>query len=206
MTDRPIIFSAPMIKALLDGRKTMTRRLAWRNPRSWGDSSPINFDPLTGDPARFLDPTLWQKVKPGDRLWCRENLICTGNGIWRWRADDEHVYTSRQNESAMIAWAHHEERGSVPSIHMPRWASRITLVITATKLERVQSITEADALAEGIDDLWLVQNHVPPPRKSSFRDLWNDLHGDGSWQANPEVVAVTFRVIKANIDAIKEAA
>lgn len=187
MTDHPIIFSAQMIKALLAGRKSMTRRYAWRTS---GQDDAESF------------PTVWQKAKPGDRLWVRENLTCIGDGIWRWAADDEHVYSSRESHSAMRAWAHHQERGSVPSIHMPRWASRLTLVVTATKIEQVREISEADALAEGIDTVRISHGKVA----DAYGDLWKRLNGEESWDDNPEVVVVSFTVHKQNIDAMKEAA
>jgi hypothetical protein len=154
--DRPIIFSAPMVLALLEGRKTMTRRLA---------TSPL------------------RKVIPGDRLYVREsgvwyieNIKGVGECPWaHYRATDEDAFLPG------MKWR--------PSIHMPRWASRLTLIVTATKIERLSSMSTADERAEGFDNDGL-----------AFCELWDALHGPGSYDANPEVVAISFRVVLANID------
>lgn len=228
MTDIPIIFSEPMVRALLDGRKTMTRRLAWRTVKDPAD------DKLT---IRGL-PSSWQRVKTGDRLWVKE--------AWRvgaWSEDAEVAVDYRASpELKNTPWmpvpgdrfnelhrkisdelrrlgVEHDADGNYdwkpgesplcwhPSIHMPRWASRLTLTVTETKVERLQDITEADAMAEGV---------YPPPAGTdddgvhfsggTFRDgfwaLWNSLHGLGAWLANPEVVAISFAVERRNVDAV----
>ena len=95
-----------------------------------------------------------------------------------------------------------------PSIHMPRWASRLTLIVTATKIERLQKIANADAIAEGCG---VSLDHPTPERTrepfpvEAFKTLWMKLHGADAWDDNPEVVALTFTVHKANIDAVKRA-
>lgn len=201
MTDIPIIMSAPMVCALIrevdhpGTGKTMTRRLAWErdgNPRSsWSHK-----------------PTRWQRVKAGDRLWVRENLTCVGSGTWRYAADNAGITMALSDPRAcqMIAWAHHEERGSVPSIHMPRWASRLTLIVTETKTERLQDISKADVMAEGIRE----RNGLPLAGVHAgwhepFAQLWENLHGAGAWSDNPEVVAVRFGPHLCNIDAMPKA-
>ncbi len=193
MTNHPIIFSAPMVLALLAGRKTMSRRLAWKY---WESGE-----------ARGIYPSPWQRVKPGDRLWVRERLYRDheDEGCWKYFADNKAV--SSENLTAMIAWAHHKEGDSAPSIHMPRWASRIALVVTATKVERVNQISEVDARAEG----WphekspkTVAHHIYP--SAWFQIIWNDLHGAASWSNNPEVVCLSFSAHQTNIDAMQEAA
>ncbi len=172
MTDRPIIMSGPMVRALLDGRKTMTRRLAWRRRRT-----------TDGHPNDSLAHSSWMRVRPGDRLWVRETTIRTPAGT------DYAATTNR---------AHYGAGGEIPktpAIHMPRLASRVTLIVTATKMERLQEISAEDAEAEGVRcdmSSWTFVRH--------FQDLWERLHGPGSWEANPEVVAISFRVVKANID------
>jgi hypothetical protein len=99
------------------------------------------------------------------------------------------------------------------SMHMPRWASRLTLIVTATTIEHLQGISEADAKAEGIEyreDCFGTWNPDGTMRcggadnaREAFRCLWINLHGTGAWDANPEVVALRFTVIKANIDALE---
>ena len=124
----------------------------------------------------------------------------------------------------MIAWAHHKEGDSAPSIHMPRWASRLTLVVTETKIERLQAISDQDAMAEGAkyfpdirpdpqsrDNRWSMESpsstdHCLSTPYWAFANFWNKLHGDRAWEVNPEVVAMSLVVHRQNIDAMKEAA
>lgn len=186
MTDRPIIFSAPMVRTLLDGRKTMTRRLA--------------FKPVRGNNS--AQPSPWQKVKAGDRLWVRENFKEVAEGRLRiTQADYPQCVPAHYQNIPSLA----DIRNWKPSIHMPRWASRLTLGVTAVKIERLQSITPADAIAEGIPpsaNSQTIDCDTPNP-VHGFRDLWISLHGAGSWEANPEVVAITFTVTRGNIDALR---
>lgn len=210
MSDRPIIFSAPMVRALLDGRKTMTRRLAWR-------SAPV----AEGGVVRIEEskPSPWQKVQPGDRLWVREN----------WQALSFGDYLPTNSTPADLRYAatgplggdDKDVRGYPwrPSIHMPRWASRLTLIVEAVKVEPLHDISPDDAVAEG---LWYCKEGdaagfwFSGPEMAGevwgdgsvecFERLWSSLHGPESWDANPEVVALTFRVIRENIDRIKDAA
>ena len=187
MTNRPILFSAPMVRALLDGRKTQTRRLAWR----WREST----DGWRADSV----PTIWQRVKPGDRLWARETWGEQRRGGLVYRADDLRALGSSN------PWR--------SPIHMPRQASRITLTVTAVRVERLQEISEADARAEGI--LFVPgHGHIKPADlaegfsnylncTAGFADLWDDIHGPGSWSADPEVVVLTFDAMKHNIDEAK---
>lgn len=203
MTDIPIIFSAAMIRALLNGHKTMTRRLLYikrkaRNgvvlgsatflhdhPPPRGKLGPEGF-PTDIAVGEYWTLSPWQRVKPGDRLWVRET--------WQW---------------SKIA--------SIPPLKA-RWASRLTLIVTATKIERLQEISEEDAKAEGVQHRWLKSatcaprshyfidagnsiEHSGSSGKEAFERLWDKLHGPGSWDANPEVVAISFETVKANIDA-----
>lgn len=199
----PIIFSAPMVQALLAGRKTQTRRLAWRDPGSEGPAA--------------QKPSPWQRVKPGDRLWVREaawipphrdeisdcDLRC-GADTWEpsYHADRADPYVE---DYRRWGWK------SCPSIHMPRWASRLTLTLTKVRVQRLQEISEGDAITEGIyrDPVrhpslpWQATPTLPgwtEPR-AAFASLWNSLHGPDAWHANPEVVALSFSVARRNIDA-----
>lgn len=183
MTDRPIIFSAPVVRALLDGRKTMTRRLAFRNVTA---------------------KSLWHRVERGDRLWVREafNIFGGGDpGTIVWAADWRENAKARGLDNIPTA-----EPKWKPSIHMPRWGSRITLAVTAVKIEPIQAITEAEAMAEGIQKIkerdYQASDEIrATDAVGAFAALWWSLHGIGSWQNNPQVVALTFTVERRNIDA-----
>jgi hypothetical protein len=205
MVDRPIIFSAPMVQALLAGRKTQTRRLARR----------YREVPTSDDGEGLLRlPTPWQRAQPGDRLWVREN----------WRAGQGYDDV-KPRDLPTPAQVHirigYEADDPVPdllgalrpSIHMPRWASRLTLTVTDVRVQRVQEISEADAQAEGIAQFengrWHYEANPEPAyvrltgqtARDVFHDLWHTIHGPGAWDANPEVVALTFTVEQRNIDA-----
>ena len=172
MTDRPIIFSAPMVRALLDGRKTQTRRLA----------------------SAFA----WQRVQPGDRLWVREAFNTFGGGdpgVLVWAAD------WRENAKARgLDNIPETEPKWRPSIHMPRSASRLTLTVTDVRRQRLQDITRGDAKAEGVPRLHPIADDDPSTPIDAFGDLWDALHGEGAWDANPEVIALTFTVERRKID------
>lgn len=182
MTDRPIIFSAPMIAALLAGRKSQTRRLAWSTPHHPGACGPR--------------ATVWQRVQPGDRLYVRESFSYD-------RLDVDHDGTLPP-----WYWADgNPEDGDwtkpKPSIHCPRWASRLTLTVTEVRRQRLQEITEEDARAEGVDPSRAGQDASGPIKtyRTGFVRIWGELHGADSWLADPEVVALTFTVARRNIDA-----
>lgn len=227
--DIPIIFSAAMVQALLAGRKTMTRRLAWGKPFSV-------FDDEDGRQAkRFRDkgckvsgpddlgtriawpPSPWQKVKAGDRLWVRENIKgqpdaagfdgiqYLADGTW---AAVPGATPNEAQERFMNTFYYRGERGApVPSIHMPRWASRLTLTVAYAKIEGLQVISDADAIAEGVErsdsNTAAVTDHLVNGsiHADRFARLWTSLHGRDSWDANPEVVALSATVIAVNIDA-----
>lgn len=206
MTDRPIIFSAPMVRALLDGRKTMTRRLALSSRMK---------EVRPGRSRRVPIPSPWQKAKPGDRLWVRENF--TDRFV-----ENDHCakWVAYAADGLMFDHATGKRDANVvplkmrPSIHMPRWASRLTLVVTAVRIEPLQNISDADAKAEGIylpgshelythDPAVRAGNYNGRAPAGAFKNLWCEINGPDSWSANPEVVALTFEVHKANIDAMQ---
>lgn len=204
MTDRPIIFSAPMIRALLEGRKTQTRRI-------------IKPQPDPDGLAKFIDKDYWvdtseRKYKlpnVGDRLYVRENCAAFErtdgtNGV-KFPANDAFLKIANTPEAALKwvkLYGYRGEKGAkVPSIHCPRWASRLTLVVTKVRVQKVQDISEDDAVAEGIERL-------QGGATSAFWVLWDSLNekrGFG-WQTDPWVVALTFDVHHSNIDRMKEAA
>lgn len=228
----PIIFSAPMVIALLDGRKTQTRRLAYS----------LTKDEFNEDTGVFeRTPTAWQRVEPGDLLWVRERFHQTTDGGVRLLGYDELAAAAPPMQRRDVpgvgpvefyalhlgGWGGRTSR-NFPSIHMPRWASRLTLRVTAVKVERLQEISEAEAEAEGVEtdvfdmapaardysapNRWFIHWGTLTPEegyvdldqlyRSSFRSLWNSLHGADAWDANPEVVAISFTVEKRNVDQV----
>lgn len=198
MTERPILFSASMVRAVLAGTKTQTRRVVKPQP----ENDPAKHHPIvpynngrggwnwvleatghgTGDP--FPCPY----GKPGDRLWVREawGLDQADNG------GDRHwcrfVYRADPGAQALdngtpVPWK--------PSIHMPRRASRITLEVTGVRVERLQAISASDAISEGIP-----RGGPENPdgiEQREYRALWESINGQGSWDANPWVWVVEFR-------------
>lgn len=217
MTSRPILFSAAMVRALLAGTKTQTRRIAELNTE--GDPSPkYRLDPdgfvrtyigdVTEQPE--TDPEAWMMVQdgwergyrcpygvPGDRLWVRETwapmpagVLSDGlTGRYIYRADPD-VF-SHTSESDFEKWR--------PSIHMPRAASRITLEITGVRVERLQGISGRDVLAEGIDNGKsnpAMGERWENMQRMAFRDLWESINGPGSWDAKPWVWVVQFKRVE----------
>ena len=236
MADRPIIFSAPMVRALLDGRKTQTRRVLKPQPEYIESSGrwkwslpPKTRRNVTGGSVATGSREFWEYAPNGsfpyavgDRLYVREAFIGPyayevnkypprdwGNkAIW-FPADGP-----VPEKHAGQFW--HRAR---PSIHMPRWASRLTLTVTDVLVQRLQDISEADAIAEGIERLKSGRGFYDPTvshaavrfgewtstARQGFCRLWNSLHGPGAWDANPWVVALTFTVQSGNIDKIGDA-
>lgn len=191
MKERPILFSAPMVRAILEGRKTQTRRVV--KPPKWSDADEIFFignDSIAvpdDDHADYFIACPYGQ--PGDRLWVRETFrlfdssecgcydLCNclryhGRPVYRATADD--------GESK---WT--------PSIHMPRWASRILLEITGVRVERLQDISESDCCAEGCGS-----PITRDLKKPQFMALWQSINGPDSWDANPWVWVVEFKVLK----------
>lgn len=218
MSDRPIIFSAPMVRALLDGRKTQTRRvlkpqlpLSRIVPIDDGSAGHGWFGDEEGGIRFFCG------YAPGDRLWVREAWGMNHGGydvpalIPKQRPardklrDDQLVYFATETDSEILA-----EMPRRPSIHMPRWASRLTLAVTDVRVERLREIDLDDVLAEGItpigeDDGDGGATIADSDTINEFRILWESLHGAGAWAANPWVVAITFDVHRCNIDEIDAA-
>ena len=197
MKERPILFSAPMVRALLDGSKTQTRRVVKPQPPEVFDLKNHKTESgfvYAADYAKMTsDVEKQQRVRwdcpygqPGDRLWVRETFghferndtLKSGDTIY-YRADGECL--------ELQPWR--------PSIHMPRWASRILLEVTAVRVERLQDIRDSDALAEGIAPL----DHpgaIFCPAKSAYSDLWDSINGDGSWFQNPWVWVIEFKRVQ----------
>lgn len=189
MRERPILFSAPMVRAILDGRKTITRRIVKARDLEWMDVHQGLREPDNAERCPYGQPG-------GDRLYVRET--------WAAPHAYDHLPPRLIPQDARIHYAATEDRGGLlwrPSIHMPSWASRITLEVTGVLVERLQDISEKDAVAEGCKPIRpeLVQDGliVRPGRSAveEFRLVWEQIHGGGSWEKNPFVWVVTFRRI-----------
>lgn len=217
MSDRPILFSGPMVRALLDGRKTQTRRVL--KPQPYGDVIHYGWEQDAG--ARWTDQSFDSYRMPfwvGDLLWVREAHYLTDDGESEYAvyAEDEADVAEHLKEMQTLMASHPKIDWSKhlrprPSIHMPRWASRLTLRVTDVRVQRVQEIREGDAVAEGIErdtDGWFdyqapsVQCCVTA--RDSFMTLWDSLNAPRGygWDANPWVAAYTFDVIRQNVNEV----
>lgn len=196
MKERPILFSAPMVRALLAGTKTQTRRIAKpvRHPDLGNVYAPGALV-LEHEPQHVIDRCC-PYGRPGDRLWVRETHNTHG-GLATYRADGDWIadYHREEPQQPRLRW--------VPAIHMPRTASRITLEITGTRVERLQDISEEDAKAEGAPG-YEEGLDAPPPDgdhewsyRASFQRLWEQINGPGAWAKNPWVWVVEFERAQA---------
>lgn len=196
MKAHPILMSGDMVRALLAGAKTQTRRVVKLNAS--GRAS------LAGRNWHLDDPDCVKACpygSPGDLLWVRETWagaakrpIHGAPATYFYRADGERQVGK---QLSALSWVEREKRWRSP-VAMPRWASRLTLRITEVRVQRVQEISEDDARAEGtpgpFDDLFT-------PRRR-FESLWDSIYGHESWDANPWVWALTFDVIRKNVDEV----
>jgi hypothetical protein len=235
--ERPILFSAPMVQAILAGRKTQTRRIVKPRGRNSlfaveADGSPAWSDSYVLDPGnadwRMQDNRFGA---PGDRLWVRE--------AWSVKRREPCLAHERDAQNLLgvtiqylaggdprridgdratgVGVFHGPVEKGRPSIHMPRWASRITLEVTEVRVERLQDIGEADAIHEGaltLGEDWL-REHFPayfreldatpqgerpplgPSPRRRFAELWSAINGADSWASNPWVWVVGFQRVEA---------
>jgi hypothetical protein len=208
MKERPILFSAPMVRALLDGSKTQTRRafstrmidLMYVAAHAGEVSYFVDNDELAPNDHSYV-ADFCPYGQPGDRLWVRETWadlaeLSDGNYARQaiYRADDIELYGDEDEPVNVTA----PDMRWRPSIFMPRWASRILLEIVSVRVERLQDISEADARAEGvtIEDRHMAgycAGEFLPPAIRAYRDLWDQINGAGSWDANPWVWVVEFK-------------
>jgi hypothetical protein len=211
--ERPIIFSGPMVRAILAGAKTQTRRLI--KPQPGPDIDPDRLRscrPMRRELYTFLgnpdlNPPCEISIRPrwfvGDRLWVREAFVIgydvddSGYLVMTDKDGDELPEKAwyRATESDGFTWMTDEgwRTERIPwksAIHMPRWASRITLEITGVKVERLQALNEWDAFSEGAPAC--EGSHV-----AAFAGIWESIHGPGSWAANPWVWVLTFSRLAA---------
>lgn len=180
MKERPIIFSGPMVRAILDGRKTQTRRAVKPQPL-WVASPGVPFKTMDADPKGTINCPYGQ---PGDRLWVRESIHVMQP---RHDGDTGSVLYRADGHGDWIGKWH-------PSIHMPRWASRITLEVVSVRVERLNGISEKDAKAEGYKSQSIMEN--PDAGRLWFRDLWQSINAPGSWAENPWVWVVEFKRVE----------
>lgn len=220
--EKPILFSAPMVRAVLDGSKTQTRRIVkpkpyiennkwWLDlPKSWLPTKRLGF-PVNMDGGE----SIWKQVCPygkvGDRLWVRENFsvveygegyqnpyvcddFCEGHARVQYfdNGFKEVELSAEDEEQARRAF----KKKTVPSIHMPRWASRIDLEITNIRVERLQDISEDDAMAEGIRPSNAHFKDINRMGITAFKSLWQSINGADSWNENPLVWVVEFERVE----------
>jgi hypothetical protein len=214
--ERPILFSGPMVRAILEGRKTQTRRVVKPQPphscayiingKQNAACCYLAKPPPVNRPTVWVPPTPKSKThllicpygQPGDRLWVRESHYMSllthdgGAGVVEYRAD----YCDEL--ASGIRWS--------PSIHMPRWASRITLEVVSVRVERLHEISKEDAMAEGVveNDLGRLASETLHTYKSQrvspvvlqYADLWESINGPESWAENPWVWVVEFKRVE----------
>jgi hypothetical protein len=187
MKERPILFSGPMIRAILEGRKTQTRRIVNPQPFTFPKQHPGQREII-----REIERKGNRYGQPGERLWVRET--------WR-QFGAQHLYRADfEPGKDVCAWK--------PSIHMPRFACRLLLEITSIRVERLQSISENDAVAEGIEPLahldikkygWRFKDYIGSSAClpiASFQTLWQSINGPESWNQNPWVWVIEFKRIE----------
>jgi hypothetical protein len=200
----PILLSTEMVQAVVAGRKTMTRRIVKGHALNWIERD--GFTPeFVSDPKNYLSPFGY----PGDLLWVRETwgaeqLPQPPEGDWdkiiyRWKASEEPDPASR--------WK--------PSIHMPKEAARIWLQIGSLHIEKLQDISESDAVMEGVEmdgmnwfrDYQINDTAIPfqfMDARQSFRSLWSSIYGGVNWNKNPWVWVVEFKVLSTTGKPVME--
>lgn len=189
MAEKPILFGGDMVRAIIARRKTQTRR-KFKLPAGfrWTDESEgwCACDNTIGD--IFIGDLFCRYGSAGDSLWVRETFAVYGD-------EERHVLHYRADKIGGSGWK--------PSIHMPRWVSRIDLGIQETRVEKLQDISEEDAIAEGVEKIdthnwrnYLDDSQVCFSAKSSFITLWSLINGRECWEANPWVDVVRFGVTR----------
>ncbi|OSB61579.1 morphogenetic protein [Klebsiella pneumoniae] len=188
MKERGMIFNGEMVRAILDGRKTQTRRPVKFPVHDKNLGCELAGNELAGElsAGNYLNSAFG---KPGDRIWVRETWAEAGASapdLKLYRANyPEHVPSIYENvpPAEEIRWT--------PSIHMPRWASRILLEITDVRVERLRSMSQDDARAEGV-----IAASGPMEAGLAFRELWDSIYGEESWKANPWVWVIEFKRVE----------
>lgn len=188
MKERPILFNSSMVKAILAGTKTQTRRIVKPQPDVVHENIVAHFTPDDQKLGRIGKVITCPFGQVGDQLYVRETWLQPCLEPLIYRADDwakKLVEDCKLNPyMPQLKWT--------PSIHMPRWASRIQLEITNIRVERLNDISEQDALDEG----YPFQAATTTSIIDWFREIWESINGAGSWNANPWVWVIEFKVIK----------
>lgn len=220
----PMIFNGEMIKALLEGRKTVTRRIMKPQPTDSGNGYmwwPSNVCQTMVNIDQIMRGGFWDGAASdicplasvGDLIWVRETFTpdpnadddswddnCVSYVEWSGCGEslsdipdalknkDNVIYSASESDSSGWLWK--------PSIHMPRWASRLTLKVTDVRIEQVQSITEEQSIKEGM--LPAFPSSLVMPYRTTFMDVWDDIYGN--WTDNPYAWVIEFEVIHQNID------
>jgi hypothetical protein len=229
MTERPILFAAPMVRAILDGSKSQTRRLVTR-ANSYLDGSPASRDRWSeldftapeifvdegpspaGNPGPYLhvpapaDGTrhrIYPRMQPGDRFWVREAWRVVEDGGTPDPINDtdctiEYIADGAKQSFNTGKVLYPAQLRARPSIHMPRWASRILLDVLEVRVERLQALSAEDCQAEGVGNWSYFGGYdfdyrAMPAAIANFRRLWEGLNGPESWAANPWVWAISFK-------------
>jgi hypothetical protein len=187
MKETPILFSAEMIRAILDGRKTQTRRVVIDKYLPGPEATHCELGGFIPSPCPY--------GQIGDRLWVKETFLLVGGGSGDIFDEQNARVVYRATNDGPDAWVSPVWR---PSIFMPRWASRILLEVTNVRVERVQSISEADVRAEGIQVVGYGDYPDQFSGKHLYQDLWDKLNGEReggiyAWAKNPFCWCVTFR-------------
>ena len=202
MTDRPMVFSALMVRAMLDGSKTQERRIL-KNQQTWdrvGESILRQYPEQKSDVPFAV----------GDKIWVREvwgHDASTLDDCRRGVESDGPKYGPYYMADAN--WFDNASVIKRSPNYMPRWASRITLTVTKVRVQRLQDISEEDARAEGVEPTTCANVLAPEDGFPSYRSayawiVWETIHGKGSWALNPWVCALTFKVAKVNINALQK--
>lgn len=217
MRERPILFSGPMVRAILDGTKTQTRRVVGLDTLQPSTTSGYEWTFRGKAPVRSIAQQkraaggCWQDLtagqflalcpygEPGDRLWVKETYAL--HHAW-----DAHPPSAGGAASKRV-WHRADAPDAIDgrgrwrqSIHMPRWASRLTLGVTSVRVERLHDITEDDARAEGVEPSygkgWDGQRAQILSARDGFAHLWTSINGSESWVANPFVWVVCFKRVE----------
>lgn len=195
-----MIFNAEMVRALLDGRKTQTRRpIKWKQTRftEIGEREDGSKWPWSEDAEHACD--FWHPCPfgaVGDRIWVREafrvHSRATDVATLVYKASERNSWTE-QTRRVPVAVCNKPATPEkwIPSLHMPRWASRILLEITGVRVERLRSMSQDDARAEGV-----IAASGPMEAGLAFRELWDSIYGEESWKANPWVWVIEFKRVE----------